>query len=79
MRIVVDTAQPVTVELRTAFQTRPAHFRADTLPLRVRNGGLRLADTAPGLLSAWARVSSLHLARSFTESAAALRRASSVR
>ncbi|MFD4432173.1 hypothetical protein [Nocardia sp. NPDC058497] len=79
MRIEVDPAQPVTVDLGTAFHTRPAHFRADALSLRVRNGGLCLADTAPGLLSAWARVSSLHLARSFTESAAAPRRASSLR
>lgn len=57
MRIVVDPPRPVIVDLAAVIQTRPAHFRADAVPMKVRFGGLRLADTTPGRLHAWARVS----------------------
>ncbi|MGW5452308.1 hypothetical protein [Nocardia sp. NPDC003979] len=57
MRMVVDPPQPVTVDLAAAITTRPTHFRVDAVPLRVRQGGLRLTDTTAGLLHAWARVS----------------------
>ncbi|MGW5918516.1 hypothetical protein ACWFPY_05960 [Nocardia fluminea] len=53
---IVDPPLPVTVELGTAIVTRPVHFGVNKVRLGIRRGGLRLADTTPGLLRAWARV-----------------------
>lgn len=58
---IVEPPLPVTVELGTAIVTRPAHFGVNKVRLGIRKGGLRLTDTTPGLLRAWARVASLHL------------------
>ncbi|WP_406237548.1 hypothetical protein [Nocardia sp. NBC_01009] len=69
---VVDPPMRVVVDLGRLISMPDAVFNASSVPLRVKNGGLELAGNAPGLLHAWARTSSLHLASSSTESAAAL-------
>lgn len=52
----VDPPQPVTVNLARAVARTPAKL-GNGVPLRVRAGGLDLDRRVPGLLCAWARVS----------------------
>ncbi|WP_328401808.1 hypothetical protein [Nocardia sp. NBC_00403] len=74
LRHVVDPPIPVRVDLNVAISPQGA-FRKDAVSMRVKAGGLDLTTAVPGLLYAWARCISLHLAISSTESAAALRAA----
>ncbi|MQY28757.1 hypothetical protein [Nocardia aurantia] len=58
MRRVVDPPVPVLVELGVAIARTPGgRFGRDTLPMRVKAGGLDLSRTVPGRLLAWARCS----------------------
>lgn len=53
-RRLVDPPRPVLVELGLMVP-RPAG-KVEPLPLRVRQGGVRLVNQAPGQLLAWARM-----------------------
>ncbi|MCX4095882.1 hypothetical protein [Nocardia sp. alder85J] len=58
MRRVVEPPEPVLVELSLAIPHSPGgRFGRDTLPMRVKAGGLDLTRTVPGRLLAWARCS----------------------
>ncbi|MFE3196288.1 hypothetical protein ACFXHA_45335 [Nocardia sp. NPDC059240] len=52
---VEDPPKRVLVEIGLAMPTHPATFGANSVPLRVRAGGLNRARTVPGLLYAWLR------------------------
>ncbi|WP_280347256.1 hypothetical protein [Nocardia neocaledoniensis] len=41
------------VAAHLAIATKPRYFRQDQLAMRVKLGGLRLADNVPGWLHAW--------------------------
>lgn len=55
MRRRVDPPTPVWVDLAAAIPTQQASFGRNQLPLRVKAGGLKLSDSVPGELHAWAR------------------------
>ncbi|GEM29113.1 hypothetical protein NN3_01200 [Nocardia neocaledoniensis NBRC 108232] len=57
---VVDPPQKVLVAAHLAIATKPKYFRQDQLAMRVKLGGLRLADNVPGWLHAWVLLASLH-------------------
>lgn len=57
---VVDPPQQVVVAAHLAIATKPKYFRQDQLAMRVKLGGLRLADNVPGWLHAWVLLASLH-------------------
>src|SRR5689334_22781957 len=57
LRRKVDPPRPVLVDLSIAIPTTQSTFRRDKLPLRVKSGGLHLAEPVPGWLYAWARAS----------------------
>ncbi len=50
---VVDPPQKVVVAAHLAIATKPKYFRQDQLAMRVKLGGLRLAENVPGWLHAW--------------------------
>ncbi|MGW6729614.1 hypothetical protein ACWF9G_27245 [Nocardia sp. NPDC055029] len=50
---IIDPPQKVMVAAHLAIATKPKHFRQDKLAMRVKLGGLRLADNVPGWLYAW--------------------------
>ncbi|WP_213578503.1 hypothetical protein [Rhodococcus sp. USK13] len=52
----LDTPTEVVVDIAHTLPGPAGFTRADTLPLRVRAGGILLESTMPGTLHAWLRI-----------------------